>query len=277
MSKADYPVEVFHFDDDRISFDSLGHENSIKYWYARDFMKMLGYENYSSFKTVINRAVAACTALNISVVENFIQTDRNIGGRDLPDLKLSRFACYLVAMNGDPKKENVAKAQLYFVCLAESFRTYLEESDNVERMLIREEVSDREKSLSGVAQQHGVVYYAYFQNAGYRGMYNKNLGDLKKSKGLFEAQRSLLDFMGKEELAGNLFRITQTEAKIKKDRIYGQNPLEEVAERVGVQVRNAMMEISGTRPEDLPLAEDLKKVKKSLKDTNKKFKKIDKK
>jgi DNA-damage-inducible protein D len=275
MAEIDYPVEVFHFDEGKISFDNLGHDNAIKYWYARDFMKMLGYDSYSTFRNVLNRAVAACTALNINVAENFIQTDRKIDGRNLPDFKLSRFACYLVAMNGDPKKENVAKAQLYFVCLAESFRTYIEESDNVERMLVREELSDREKSLSGVAHQHGVVFYAFFQNAGYRGMYNKNLRDLKEAKGLREFGRSLLDFMGKEELAGNLFRITQTEAKIKKDRIYGQNPLEEVAERVGAQVRKAMMDISGTRPEDLPLAEDLKSVKKSLKSTHKKFKKID--
>lgn len=277
MAEIDYPVDVFHFDEGKISFDSLGHDNSIKYWYARDFMRMLGYDSYGTFRNVLNRAVAACTALNINVVENFIQTERKIGGRDLPDFKLSRFACYLVAMNGDPKKENVAKAQVYFVCLAESFRNYLEESGNVERMIGREELSDREKSLSGVAYQHGVSSYAFFQNAGYRGMYNKNLRDLKESKGMRDLGRSLLDFMGKEELAGNWFRITQTEAKIKKDRIHGQSPLEEAAEKVGAQVRKAMMDISGTRPEDLPLAEDIKSVKKSLKSTHRKFKQIDKK
>ncbi|MFA5323139.1 MAG: BRO family protein [Smithella sp.] len=277
MADMDYPTEVFHFDEGKVSFDSLGHENSIKYWYANDFMKMLGYDGYSTFKNVLNRAIAACTTLNINVAENFIQVKREIDGRELLDFKLSRFACYLVAMNGDPKKENVAKAQLYFVCLAESFRNYIEESNNVERMLGREELSGREKSLSGVAQQHGVACYAFFQNAGYRGMYNKNLKELKAMKGLQDFGRSLLDFMGKEELAGNWFRITQTEAKIKKDGIYGQNPLEEVAEKVGAQVRKAMMDISGTRPEDLPLEEDLKTVKKSLKDTPRKFKKIDKK
>ncbi|MCK9392176.1 MAG: hypothetical protein M0Q01_11500 [Syntrophales bacterium] len=277
MAEEKYPMEVFHFDDDKPNFDVMGHYNAMKYWYARDFMRMLGYDSYNTFRNVINRAIAACTSLNINVTENFIQADRAIDGRVLPDLKLSRFACYLVAMNGDPKKENVAKAQLYFVCLAESFRTYIEESNNVERMLGREELSEREKSLSGVARQHGVVEYALFQNAGYRGMYNKNLKELKAMKGLQDFSRSLLDFMGKEELAGNWFRITQTEAKIKKDGVYGQNPLEVVAEKVGAQVRKAMMDISGTRPEDLPLAEDLKDVKKSLKQTHKKFRKIDKK
>ena len=277
MTDGVYPVDIFHFDEDKPSFDDLGHENAIKYWYARDFMKMIGYDNYNNFRNIINKAIAACMTLNIIVAENFIQAEREINGQMLPDYKLTRFACYLVALNGDPKKEQVAKAQVYFVCMAESFRNYLEESENVERLLGREELSEREKSLSGTAHVHGVTNYGFFQNAGYRGMYNKNLGDLKRAKGLIDFSRSLLDFMGKEELAGNWFRITQTEAVIKKDNVYGQHPLEEVAEKVGMQVRKAMMDISGTRPEDLALAEDLRTVKKSLKDTSRKFKKIDKK
>lgn len=277
MAEESYPIEVFHFDDDKPNFDSMGHDNAVKYWYARDFMRLLGYDSYSSFRGVINRAIAACTVLSINVADTFIQTERNIDGKIVPDFKLTRFACYLIALNGDTKKEQVAKAQVYFVCIAETFRNYLVETENVERVLVREEISDREKSLSGVAKQHGVVHYPLFQNAGYRGMYNKNLSDLKQIKGLHNIKRSLLDFMGKEELASNLFRITQTEAKIKKDRTYGQHGLEEIAERVGSQVRKAMLEISGTRPEDLPLAEDLKDVKKSLKQTHKKFKNIDKK
>jgi len=277
MSADHYDIDVFHFDEDKTGFDDMGHENAVKYWFARDLMRLLGYDNYSSFRGVINRAIAACTALGINVAETFIQTEREIDGRPLPDFKLTRFACYLVALNGDPRKEQVAKAQVYFICIAETFRNYLEETENVERVLIREEISDREKSLSGVAKHHGVVHYPLFQNAGYRGMYNKNLGELKQLKGLRDFKRCLLDFMGKEELASNLFRITQTEAKIKKDRAYGQSSLEEIAERVGGQVRKAMLEISGTRPEDLPLVEDLKDVKKSLKQTHRKFVKIDKK
>lgn len=250
-------LDVFHLDEEKPNFENLGHDNSIKYWFARDLMRLLGYESYTSFRTVINRATAACIALNIDVLENFIQTEREIDGRLVQDFKLTRFACYLISMNGDPKKPQVAKAQVYFICIAETFRNYLEESENIERVLIREEVSDREKSLSAVAHRHGVTCYPLFQNAGYRGMYNKNLNDLKQIKGLENMKRSLLDFMGKDELASNLFRITQTETKIKKENIQGQSSLELTAEIVGKQVRKAMLEISGTRPEELPLAEDI--------------------
>jgi DNA-damage-inducible protein D len=173
----------------------------------------------------------------------------------------------------------VAKAQYYFAAIAETFRNYIEAAENVERVLIRDEISDREKSLSGIAFEQGIVNYSLFQNSGYRGMYNMNLSQLKKLKGLKEKEfkRSLLDFMGKEELAANLFRVTQTESKIKNENVRGQRALENTAELVGKKVRKTMIEISNTRPEDLPIGEDIKIVEKHLKDTNKKLKQIDKK
>ena len=277
MDNGQYPVDVFNFEGNHPTFETFGKENGIRYWHARDFMSLLGYKNYNTFRAVINKAIAACVAININVAENFVQEDRIIDGVAVPDFRLTRFACYLIAMNGDPKLPQVAKAQVYFIYIAETFRNYIEESENVERVLVREELSDREKSLSGVAMEYGVIHYPLFQNAGYRGMYNKNLNDLKNYKGLGDCKRSLLDFMCKEELASNLFRITQTEAKIKKDGIRGQKPLEVVAETIGKQVRKAMHEMSGTRPEDLPLVEDIKDVKRGIKQTFKKFKEIDKK
>lgn len=264
-------LDVFHFEEDRKNFDDYGQANGIYYWYARDFMEYLGYSNWSSFSGVINRAIATCTSSAIDIVGNFDLVDRDIDGAKVRDYKLSKFACYLIAMNGDPKKEQVAKAQIYFAKAAEILNHYLEESENIERILIRDDISDHESTLAGIANQQGVTQYQFFQNSGYRGMYNKNLNDLKAYKGLSKTNRSLLDFMGKEELAANLFRITQTEAKIKNDNIRGQTRLETAAEKVGQQVRNAMMEISGTKPEDLPLAEDIKHVKKSLKTTHKKL------
>jgi DNA-damage-inducible protein D len=263
--------DVFHFDDDRESFDDYVQENGHDFWYARDLMKFLDYGSYRSFETVINRAIAACMTLGIDVMDNFTKIDRDIDGRKQKDCKLSKFACYLVAMNGDPKKEQVAKAQIYFVTVAETLRHHLEEHENFERLLIRDDISEREKSISGVAKSHGVTTYPLFQNAGYRGMYNRNMKDLKKYKGLTNLRRSLLDYMGKEELAANLFRLTQTEAKIKNENIRGQAPLEVAAETVGRQVRKAMQEMSGTRPEDLPLSDDIKSVKKQLKKTHKKM------
>lgn len=239
-------------------------------------MKLLGYENYTVFLKAINRAIGACMSLNIQVTENFVQVEREIDNKTVSDYKLTRFACYLIAMNGDPKKPQVAKAQIYFISMAEVIRHYVEQTENIDRLIIREEITDREKSLSGVAKSHGVIQYGLFQNAGYRGMYNKNINELKKIKGLKDLKRSLLDFMGKEELAANLFRITQTEAKIKNEEIKGQQNLEKAAEGVGRKVRQTMIEISHTPPENLALKGDIQNVKKELKETEKKFKQIDK-
>lgn len=267
-------LEVFHFDGDKQNFDDFGLDNGIRFWYARQFMSMLGYEDFTSFKKAINKAMIACDALGISINDNFIQLEREIEGKKVHDYKLSRFACYMTALNGDVKKSEVASAQAYFVTLAESMRMYIEQSQNVERVLIREDISDREKSLTGVVNKAGIQNYAFFQNAGYLGMYNMSLNRLKTIKGVPDS-RPLLDFMGKEELAANLFRITQTEAKIKNENIFGQASLEKTAKDVGLKVRHTMIEISGTNPENLPIAEDIKEVKKELKQTHKKFLKMD--
>jgi DNA-damage-inducible protein D len=272
-------MDVFHFDKGKKSFDDFSYKNGDVYWYASDLIKLLGYDSIQSFRNVINRAIAACASLNIDVQDNFKQEEHIVDGKSIHDFKLSRFACYLVSMNGDTKKQEVAKAQYYFAAIAETFRNYIEAAENVERVLIRDEISDREKSLSGIAFEQGIVNYSLFQNSGYRGMYNMNLSQLKKLKGLKEKEfkRSLLDFMGKEELAANLFRVTQTESKIKNENVRGQRALENTAELVGKKVRKTMIEISNTRPEDLPIGEDIKIVEKHLKDTNKKLKQIDKK
>jgi DNA-damage-inducible protein D len=177
-------------------------------------------------------------------------------------------------MNADSRKAEVAKAQAYFAALADSFRQYCEEAENVLRIQIRSEISGREKSLSGVAKEAGVINYQYFQNAGYRGMYNRNLNEIRALKHV-PSDRSPLDFMGKTELAANLFRITQTEAKIKGENIKGQKQCEVTAEQVGQVVRKTMKQISGQTPESLPPAHDIKEVKKELKETHKKLKKID--
>ncbi len=192
-----------------------------------------------------------------------------------PDYRLSKFACYLVAMNGDVKKKEVAKAQAYFITVTEAFKRCVHEAQQVERIAIRGEVSEREKSLSGVAGNAGLENYAFFQNKGYLGLYNMPINQLKEHKGIPDG-RSPLDFMGREELAANLFRITQTEAKIRNEGIKGQKKLEDAAFSVGQQVRWSMEEISGTRPENLPPASDIKSVKADIKSTQKEFLKMDK-
>jgi len=268
---------AFTFEEDTPNtFESFSKENGSTYWWASDLMLFLGYESNASFKQVINKAIATCTTLNIGILDNFNLMERVVEGRRIMDFKLSRFACYLISMNGDNKKQGVALAQAYFATIAGAVESYLEEVNQVERLLTREEVSEREKSLSAVAKLSGVTSYPLFQNAGYRGMYNMNLSKLKELRGI-ESKRSPLDYMGKTELAANLFRITQTELKIKNENIKGQPRLEVTAETVGLQVRKTMLEISGVEPENLPLSEDIKEVKKKLKSKSKELKSMDKK
>ncbi len=273
---AEGNLDYFHFEKNKPNFEDLGRQNGFRYWFARDLMKMLGYTDYAVFKKgAINKAMTVCSTLDIDVQANFEQDTREIDGIQQPDYRLSKFACYLVAMNGDVKKKEVAKAQAYFITVTEAFKQCVHEAQQVERIAIRGEVSEREKSLSAVAHNAGLENYAFFQNKGYLGLYNMPISQLRSCKGIPEG-RSPLDFMGKEELAANLFRITQTEAKIRNEKIVGQKKLEDTAFIVGRQVRQTMEEISGTRPENLPIAADIKTIKSAIKSTQKEFVKLDK-
>ncbi|HYD52597.1 MAG TPA: hypothetical protein VEA99_08220 [Gemmatimonadaceae bacterium] len=262
---------------DEANFEAFGHDNGHRFWWESDLRRLLGYgASEQGWQRAVGRAIAACTALGIPVQENFGHCSRDVEGEPVADCQLSRFACYLIAMNGDPRKAEVARAQAYFASFAEAARQMALHLDGVERVVIRDEMVDREKSLSSVAKGAGVADYALFQNAGYRGLYNMNLSDLKRLKGV-PGDRTLLDFMGREELAANLFRITQTESKIRKENVRGQYNLERTAESVGKHVRKTIEEIGGTMPERLPPAEDLKAVKSGLKKTHRELKKLDKK
>ncbi|MGH9867344.1 MAG: BRO family protein [Candidatus Polarisedimenticolia bacterium] len=262
---------VRYFDNGGEGFEQRGVSNGGRWWYASDLMAMLGYESMGSFQKAINKAIGTCSTLNISVTENFAQREGGAPG----DYKLSRFACYLVAMNGDVKKPQVALAQAYFATLADAARRFIQSAQDVERVQIRDEVSQQEKSLAGTAMRSGVTKYAFFQNEGYRGMYNMDLARLKRYKG-FEGSGTLLDFMNKRELAGNLFRLAETEERLKRENVRGQRPAENVAYAVGRKVRDMMIENSGGQtPEMIPLGGDIKNVRKGLKEASKEFKKLD--
>jgi DNA-damage-inducible protein D len=248
-------------------FEGIGKPNGSKYWLEADLMAALDYHSEVSWQGVINKAVQACVSLKIPVIDNFISLP---GGSQ----KLTRFACYLVAMNGDPNKPPVAAAQAYFARLAESVQDLCDHAGGVERVLIRDELTGGQRALASTAKSHGVANYAFFQNAGYRGMYNMDLARLNAVKGVPRGLK-LIDLMGKEELAANLFRITQTDAKIKNEEVSGQQQLERVAHEVGRKVRRTMIELSGTEPERLPVSEPIQQIKKSLKGTNRRFRKID--
>jgi DNA-damage-inducible protein D len=265
---------VFDSEKSDDAFEEFARDNGSRYWYARDLMVMLGYESWDSFRKAVQRALTALDALEIIHEDTITPTTRIEGGVNLQDYKLSRFGCYLVSMNGDPKKPEVAKAQAFFIQAAETLRFSLEQSAGIDRVLIRDEISDRENSLNHVASAAGLENYAFFQVAGYRGMYNMNLSQLRAHRGLAQKE-SPLNYMGKTELAANLFRITQTEEKIKNESISGQQPLEKAANFVGKQVRATMEKLSNTKPENLPKAEHIKETKKRIKDAKKSFTQIE--
>ncbi len=266
--------DLFHLEENEPNFEALALENGFRFWLGSALATSLGYETSASLKKAINKAMTVCLTLNIPVNENFLQIESN---QDKNDFKLSRFACYLTVMNADVRNPLVARAQAYFAGLAEAFADY-NKAEAVERVLVRGEISEREGTLSATAKTHGVENYAYFQNAGYRGMYNMNLSNLKNFKGMgANTKGTLLDRMGKDELAANLFRITQTEAKIRNEAIRGQSNLEKTAETVGKDVRDTMIKISGQKPEELKLEQSIVDVKKGIKLTHKELKKIDQK
>lgn len=252
-------------------FDDFSRQNGVTYWLASELALMLGYKSIDGLTKAINKAHSVCISTKIPIVDNFIQ---------LPDgdIKMTRFACYLVVMNGDISNPKVATAQTYFAHLADEINALYQNSQDMERVYLRGDISEREKSLSHTAHKHGVDNYALFQNAGYRGMYNMNLSELKRKKGFNLPRGSMLDVMNSEELAANIFRVTQTEAKIRNQNILGQKQLENAAESVGKSVRNVMIENTGTRPEDLQLCnEKIEQIKSDIKKTHKALIKHDKK
>jgi DNA-damage-inducible protein D len=257
-----------------LSFEDFKNQNGITYWWASEFMLMLGYPDMQSFKKAIDRATRAFISLGIDHYENIICVDRVIDGIEKQDFKLTRFACYLIAMNADPKKREVALVQTYFAEQTRKFELYVENPANIDRVLIRDEIKDGNKSLNATVKKAGVEDYARFTNAGYLGMYNMMNVQLAKRRNIDKDK--LFETMGRTELAANLFRITQTEERIKSQHIHGQEMLEQTHHDVGREVRNIIIKNSGKAPEQLVQEKKIPDVKKTLKSEFKEMKKIDK-
>jgi len=240
-----------------------------EYWMARDLQAALNYETWRSFTSVIERAKEACKSSGSVIEKHFADASKMVqigssANRRLDDVFLSRYACYLIAMNGDPAKPEVGFAQTYFAVQARIQEIQEQLTDAEKRVMLRERVQNANRVLSGVAHDAGVQRFGIFQDAGYRGLYGGlGLKNIKQRKGL-PPSSDLLDHAGRAELAANEFRITQTEQKILRDKIVGEENAIHAHHKVGERVRQTIREIGGTMPEDLRPEESVKKLRSAI-------------
>src|SRR3989344_519309 len=243
-------------------------ENGIEYWEARQLLPMLGYEKWEKAEEVIIRATRACMNSGEVVENHFHRMVKmvKIGSdavREIRDYKLDRYACYLIAQNGDSNKPEIASAQTYFAVQTRKQEIFEQLSDSDKRLFIRGEVSNQNKKLFKTAKSAGVTHFGAFNNEGYRGLYGMNLFDIEKRKNAKKGE--LLDVAGSTELAANLFRITQTDEKIRKDNIKGQDLASRTHFMVGGKVRQTIKDIGGELPENLPTEKHIKELQKEKK------------
>lgn len=246
-------------------FEGIKHTNEYgqEYWNARELYKALEYTEFNKFLPVINKAMKACEASGNSILDHFAEVSEmvDIGSgakRSVEGYTLSRYACYLIVMNGDPRKEVIALGQTYFAVKTrqqELIDDYDEMSEDRKRIAIRQEMKEHNKKLADAAHDAGITTpreYAIFQNKGYQGLYG-GLGvkEIHDKKGLKKSQQ-ILDHMGSTELAANLFRATQTEEKLRREDIQGKKAAGQTHYDVGKKVRQTIKDLGGTMPEDLP-------------------------
>ena len=234
-------------------------DDGNEYWYARDLQEILEYSEWRNFSKIIEKAKSACETSGHAVQSEFVDVNKlvDVGAnlqRSIQDIVLSRYACYLIAMNGNPRKEVIALAQTYFaVKTHEQEQLELQKEDSL-RLQIRQDIKEHNISLAEAANQAGIKEpkdYAIFQNEGYKGLYG-GLGvkQIHAKKGLKKSQK-ILDHMGSTELAANLFRSTQTDEKLRRDGIKGKENANKIHHDVGAKVRQTIKELGGTMPEDL--------------------------
>lgn len=255
-------------------------EDGAEYWFARDLQKLLDYSKWDNFLTVVEKAKVACEQANNSCDDHFAGVGKMVAvgsgaEREIEDIILSRYACYLIAQNADAKKRPVAFAQTYFAIQTrrqeireQEEQEYHPLSEDERRVMLREEIKTHNKHLASAAKNAGVkngLDYAIFQTEGYKGLYGGlDVPGIRRRKGLSKSQ-AILDHMGSTELAANLFRATQTEEKLRRDKVQGKDAANRAHYEVGQKVRQTIKDIGGTMPERLPPAEDIKKVGQRLK------------
>ena len=260
-------------------FEDIKHytEEGIEFWYARELQGVLEYTQWRNFLKVIDKAKEACENAQQSTPDHFADVGKMVtlgsgSQREIEDIMLSRYACYLIVMNGDPRKEVIALGQTYFAVKTrqqELIEHYEELSEDQKRLAIRKEMKEHNKRLSQAAKDAGVkttMDYAIFQNYGYQGLYGGlKAKDIHERKGLQKNQH-ILDHMDYEELAANLFRATQTEAKLRRDKVEQKAAANQTHYEVGKKVRQTIADLGGTMPEDLPVPEkSIKQIEKEQK------------
>lgn len=258
---------MFFFDEETYSeqiFDKIKNytEDGQEFWFARDLQNVLGYTEWRNFFNVINKAKTACRNSGLNPDDDFVDVNKIVEAgathKKIKDIMLSRYACYLIVQNADPNKEIIALGQTYFAVKTrqqELMDNYDELSEDQKRLAIRGEMITHNKSLAEAAQMAGVetnIDFAIFQNRGYQGLYG-GLGvkEIHNKKGLKKSQK-ILDHMGSTELAANLFRATQTDEKLRREKIQDKAAANKTHYEVGCKVRQTIKELGGTMPEDLP-------------------------
>ena len=246
-----------------IIFENIKHvdNDGNEYWYARELQKVLEYTEWRKFVGVIKKAINSCKSSNYVVLDHFVGADKMInlgkgGQREVSDYKLSRYACYLIAQNGDSRKKVIALAQTYFAIQTRKQELLEQEynslTEDEKRIYQRNQARKGNYNLNKTAVNSGVKDLARFHNAGYKGLYNgETADDIFKRKKL-RYREDILDNMGSEELADNIFRIAQTDAKLKRDNVDNEYTANSVHYEVGKKVRNTIKELGGTMPENLP-------------------------
>lgn len=248
-------------------FESIKHINKYgeEFWYARELQVALDYKRWDKFQNVITKAVEACKNSGNNVDDHFSHVGKmveaGVAYKNIGDIELSRYACYLIVQNGDSRKKVIALGQTYFAVktrqqeLIENFDTLNEDQ---KRLAIRYEMAEHNKMLVDAAKNAGVessLDYAIFQNHGYQGLYGgMTAKDIHHHKGLKKSEK-ILDHMGYEELAANLFRATQTEAKLRRENVQGKKNANNVHFTVGKEVRDTIERLGGTMPEDFAYSE----------------------
>ena len=260
-------------------FEDIKHidEEGNEYWLARELQIAFKYKEWRKFDGIINKSITACNNSNINANDQFVQVDKLIqhgkgGMRNIKDYKLSRYACYLIAQNGDSHMKVIALAQTYFAIQTRkqelSEKEYSMLTEDEKRFYQRNLTRKGNYSLNMVARNVGVRNFDKFHNAGYKGLYGgETANDIAKRKKL-RYREDILDNMNEDELVANLFRIKQTKQKLLKDKVQGENNASDIHYEVGKEIRYTIKKLGGTMPEDMPTP------KKSLKELEKENKKL---